>query len=217
MTDPKIHAHARVTAPSPWIERFAPLVPAGGTILDLACGGGRHARFFRARGHSIVAVDREVAAVADLTGQPGAEVIQADLEDGSPVFEPPGPLAGRTFAGIVVVNYLYRPLFETLIAALAPQGVLIYETFARGNEHFTMPRNPDHLLKSGELLELVRGRLQVVAYEHGLMEAGPTPGVRQRIVAINDLEASRRDDGEPDPHSVAPSTHAPQIPFGKPG
>lgn len=205
MTGENVHGHARITVPSPWVARFAPLVPTGGTVLDLACGGGRHARLFLARGHPVVVTDRDIAAVSDLAGQPGAEVIRADLEDGGPVFEPPGALAQRTFAGIVVVNYLHRPLFDGLIAALVPGGTLIYETFARGNERFTMPRNPDHLLKSGELLEIVRGRFQVVAYEHGLIEAGPTPGVRQRIVAIKDLGSSTREDSEPTVHTVMPA------------
>jgi hypothetical protein len=145
-----------------------------------------------------------VEALADLEGNARAEVIRMDLEAGTPAFDPPGPLAGRSFAGVVVTNYLYRPLLSRLIDALAKDGVLIYETFARGNERFTRPRNPDHLLKSGELLELARGRLQVVAYEHGIVERGPLPGVIQRVAAVNDLTPSARADGEPEPHPVPP-------------
>lgn len=174
--------HLRVTEPSPWVRRFAPLVPAGGTVLDLACGNGRHARHFLDLGYSVVALDRDGAPVADLEGR--AEVVEADLEDGGP-----WPLGARTFAGVLVVNYLHRPLFGHLLDAVEAGGVLIYETFARGNERFARPRNPDHLLRDGELLEVVRGRLRVVAYEHGLIESGPLPGIIQRICAVNqDLE-----------------------------
>ncbi len=173
--------HLRMTEASAWVRRFAPLVPkegpAGGAVLDLAAGGGRHGRYFLGLGHPVVAVDRETAAMADLAQEASAEVIEADLETVAGPFAPGGPLAGRTFAGIVVVNYLYRPLMGGLIAALEDGGVLIYETFARGNERFQKPRNPDHLLKSGELLRLVEGRLQVVAYEHGIDETADIPGV----------------------------------------
>ncbi len=199
--------HLRMTEASAWVRRFQPLVPAGGTVLDLAAGGGRHGRYFLGLGHPVVAVDRETAAMADLAREASAEVIEADLENGAGPFARGGPLAGRTFAGIVVVNYLYRPLMDGIIAALDEGGVLIYETFARGNERFQKPRNPDHLLKSGELLALVEGRLQVVAYEHGIDETpdipGDIPGVKQRLCAVNDLGRSDRDDAEPAPHSVA--------------
>ncbi len=196
--------HLRITEPSPWVKRFAPLIPRAGAVLDLAAGNGRHARYLNGLGHEVTAVDRDTGALEDLASKPSVEVIEADLETGAGIFSPKGPLAGRTFAGIVVVNYLHRPLMEDLIGALGPGGVLIYETFARGNEQFVRPRNPDHLLKSGELLKLVEGRLQVVAYEHGLVEAAEIDGIKQRISAVNDLDESDRDDGEPPPHPVAP-------------
>ncbi|MCH7693511.1 MAG: class I SAM-dependent methyltransferase [Proteobacteria bacterium] len=192
--------HLSVTEPSPWVRRFAGLVPEGGTVLDVACGGGRHARHFLGLGYAVVAVDRDVGPVADLAADPRAEVVRADLEGGDP-----WPFAGRTFAGVVVANYLHRPLFPLMLAAVEAGGVLIYETFARGNERFARPRNPDHLLLSGELLDLVRGRLQVIAYEHGIVQRGPLPGVIQRICAVNDLDAGSRGDGEPEPHRVPPA------------
>lgn len=196
--------HLRTTEPSPWVKRFAPLIPKGGAILDLAAGNGRHGRYLNGLGYTVTMVDKDVQSLRDLASEPGVEVIEADLETGASIFSPQGPLRGRSFAGIVVVNYLYRALMEDLVGALKPGGVLIYETFARGNEQFVRPRNPDHLLKSGELLKLVEGRLQVVAYEHGLVEAAEIEGVKQRIAAVNDLGESDRDDREPPPHPVAP-------------
>ena len=173
-------AAAASPAPSAWVERFAARVPAGGAVLDLACGSGRHTRLFLARGHGVVALDRDISGLADLAGTPGLESIEADLEDGRPF-----PLAGRGFAGIVVANYLHRPLFPDLIGALAPGGVLIYETFARGNERFGKPSNPDFLLEPGELLEAVRGRLRVIAYEDLVVER-PRPAAVQRLCALRD-------------------------------
>ncbi len=161
--------------PSPWVLAHAGLVPAGGTVLDLAAGAGRHARLFAGRGHPVTAVDRDISA---LSGIAGVECLKADLEDGSP-----WPLPGRRFAGVVVTNYLHRPLFAEIRAAVAPGGALIYETFARGNERFGKPNNPDFLLKDNELLELALPDLRVVAYEHRAVEA-PLPALIQRIAAV---------------------------------
>lgn len=158
--------------------RWAQRVPAGGRVLDLACGRGRHARFFAARGHPVEAVDRDADKLAALAEVPGVTTRCADLEGG------PWPYAGERFAGIVVVNYLHRPLFPHLLAALALEGVLIYETFALGNEKFGRPSNPDFLLRPGELLEVVRGRLRVIAYEE-LFVTDPRPAVVQRLCAVN--------------------------------
>jgi len=194
--------HLRITAPSPWVKRFASLVPAGGTVLDLASGGGRHARWFLERGHPVTAIDQNSEPLEALKAEANATVMTADLENGEPVFSVNGPLAGLTFQGIVVVNYLFRPLIEELLAALEPGGILIYETFALGNEDFARPRNPEHLLKSGELLELVQGRLQIIAYEHGRTQTAEIPGVKQRLVAVNNLGLSSREDGEPSPQPI---------------
>ena len=162
-------------------------------MLDLACGLGRHTRLFLGRGHPVTAVDRDISGIADIMsspggspgGPPGLEAIEIDLEDGSPF-----PLAGRRFAGVVVTNYLYRPHLPALVAAVATGGVLIYETFARGNERFGRPRNPDHLAEPGELLEAVQGRLRIIAYED-LIDEAPKPAARQRICAVNEVEAAR--------------------------
>lgn len=172
-----------LSPPSPWVERFAPLVRAGGPVLDLACGGGRHLRLFHRRGHPAVGLDRDLGGVADLEGSAGVTLIQADLEsDDSGSHTPSLPIDGR-FAGIVVTNYLHRPLFPAILAALEPGGVLIYETFADGNARFGRPSSPDFLLRRGELLEAVRGTLQVVAFEQGEISV-PKPAVVQRICAV---------------------------------
>jgi SAM-dependent methyltransferase len=170
-------------------------------VLDLACGGGRHTRLFVEAGHPVTAVDVDLSNLGDLAAHPGVEPVQADLEGGDPFFRSgalrgasgfrsgalrgaSGPLAGRAFGGVVVTNYLHRPLLEDLVAALAPGGVLIYETFAEGNERFGgRVTNPDFLLRHGELLDLVRGRLRVVAYED-VVVGEPKPAAVQRICAV---------------------------------
>ena len=167
-------------APSPWVERFAGLVARGGLVLDVAAGAGRHSRLFLARGNRVLAVDRDVSRLADLAGAPGIRIVEADLESGSP-----WPFAGERFDAIVVTNYLWRPLIAWCPGHLAPGGVFIYETFARGNEQFGRPTNPAYLLEDGELLRAVDGRLHVVAYEQGLIKS-PRPRVVQRLCATQE-------------------------------
>lgn len=164
-------------APSPWVERFAPLIRAGGTVLDVACGGGRHARFVRASGRRVVAVDVDVSGVRDMEPDEDVEIMEADLESGEWPFE------GRVFDGIIVTNYLHRPHFPLLVDALDDDGVLIFETFARGHERYGRPANPAFLLKPNELLRAFSEELVVVAYQHGFEER-PRPSVRQRICAV---------------------------------
>jgi len=161
--------------PSPWIVRFAHLVPAGGEVLDLACGRGRHLRWFAGRGHPVVGVDRDADAIASLQGV--GEILQADIENG------PWPLAGRQFAAVVVTNYLWRPLFPRILEAVAPGGVLLHETFALGNETVGKPSRPDFLLAPGELLRAYPG-LRVVAYQDGFLSA-PERFV-QRLAAVRE-------------------------------
>jgi len=191
--------HLRITEPSPWVRRFAPLIPKTGPVLDLACGGGRHAGLLLEAGHDVFACDKDTVAIRErLADEDRLEVADIDLEDGAPPFASPSPLAGRQFAGIVVVNYLHRPLFGPLRDALMPGGVLIYETFGRGNEVFGKPRNPDHLLEAGELLAAFGG-LRIVAYECGLVRDAELPGVKQRLCAVNaaaDAEAPDLAPGE---------------------
>jgi SAM-dependent methyltransferase len=164
-------------------------VPPGAPVLDLAAGSGRHTRLFVARGHPVTALDRDVNRLADLRAAANLEVVQADLEDGSP-----WPLPGRRFGAVIVTNYLWRPLFPTLVAAVDAGGSLLYETFGAGNAAHGPPRDPDFLLAPGELLDAVRGELQVVAYEHGFV-AHPRPAVRQRICALRSDRPASRDLG----------------------
>jgi SAM-dependent methyltransferase len=164
-------------APSRWVVAHAGLVPAGGAVLDVAAGGGRHAAFFAARGHKVAAIDRDISA---LRGLAGVEPLEADLENGSP-----WPLPGRRFAGVVVTNYLHRPLFETLAASVAPGGALIYETFARGNERYGKPSRPEFLLEANELISAFARTLTVVAFEHLYID-DPKPALVQRIACVRD-------------------------------
>lgn len=160
-------------APSSWIERWANLVAPGGSVLDVACGAGRHMRFFASRGHPVTGVDRDPQALALAAGAGHTEL--ADIENG------PWPFAGRGFEAVVVTNYLWRALMPRLVEAVAPGGVLLYETFAAGNETVGKPSRPDFLLQPGELLRLT-APLRAVAYEDGFLE-GPARYV-QRIAAV---------------------------------
>jgi SAM-dependent methyltransferase len=150
--------------PSPWIARFAPLIPTGGEVLDLACGGGRHARLLAGLGFRVEAVDRDADALATFAGVENITTRCADLEGG------PWPYFGCGFDGIVVSRYLWRPTLPNLLGCLNEGGVMIYETFMVGQEQFGKPSNPAFLLRAGELLELVRNRFTVLAFEQGEVE-----------------------------------------------
>ena len=159
-----------IAAPSAWVVRWAPLITHG-TVLDVACGSGRHAIFFLNRNLKVVAVDREAQVI------PGARFVQADLESGEP-----WPFPGERFEGIVVTNYLHRPLFPRLLEALAPGGVLLYESFMLGNERFGRPSNREFLLRPGELREAF-GELTEMGFEEG-EAAFPKPAMIQRLCAV---------------------------------
>ena len=160
-------------APSAWVRRWSHLVAPGGSVLDVACGHGRHMRWFAQRGHPVTGVDRNPEAVAAAAAF--GRAVHADIEDG------PWPLPGERFDAVVVTNYLWRPLWPTLMDSLAPGGVLLYETFAHGNASVGKPSRPDFLLQPGELLQACAG-LHTVAYENGFL-ATPERFV-QRIVAV---------------------------------
>ncbi len=144
---------------SPWVARWSRQIPAGGKVLDLACGGGRHAVFLASLDHVVTAVDIDLSLSTPVRTVPGIEWISADLEAA------PWPFTDRRFQAVVVANYLHRPLLPHLLEILAPGGVLIYETFSLGQARYGRPRNPAHLLLPGELLELVRGTMRVLAFE----------------------------------------------------
>ena len=151
-------------------------------MLDLAAGGGRHVRLLRARGFRVTAADRDAAALTlDFAGDPAVEIVTLDLEDGG------SWRLGEGFDGIVVANYFHRPLFPALVAALAPGGALLYETFMQGNERFGRPSNPDFLLRPGELLHAFAD-LTIVAFEQGIVDQ-PPPAAIQRIAAVKAKEA----------------------------
>ncbi|GBG15840.1 ubiquinone/menaquinone biosynthesis C-methyltransferase UbiE [Novimethylophilus kurashikiensis] len=163
--------------PSLWIRRFVPRIVEGGRVLDVACGAGRHALLLARLGYRVEAADRNATALARLSGIHGIRTTTADLES------EPWPYAGQLFDGVIVSRYLHRPLLPLLPEVLRPQGVLIYETFMEGNERFGRPSNPDFLLKRDELLDAFSGRLQVVAFEQGVVNR-PQPAVIQRICAV---------------------------------
>jgi SAM-dependent methyltransferase len=176
--------------PSRWVRRWTHLVAPGGAVLDVASGAGRHSRWFAAHGHPVTAIDRDADALAMMRDEPNIATVAADIENAA------WPLAENdAFAAIVVTNYLHRPLFPQLLRALGPGGVLIYETFAQGNETVGKPSNPAFLLKPGELLDTVHGQLRVVAFQDGFL-AEPRPAFIQRICAVKESPAEHASESE---------------------
>lgn len=176
--------HSALAEPSRWVRRWAHLVAPGGAVLDVASGAGRHARFFAQRGHPVTALDRDAAALATSRDVPGIDTRECDLEGA------PWPLAEeQRFAAVVVTNYLHRPLMPRLIDALAPGGVLIYETFAQGNETVGKPSNPAFLLAPGELFAACAPALRVIAYQDGFLSQ-PREAFIQRICAVRETHVA---------------------------
>ena len=180
---PSMHdaSHSRPTLPSPWVVEHAPRIAPGADVLDLACGTGRHARWLLERGFRVMGVDLNTSGLDDLSGHPGLAVLEADLENG------PWPLGNATFGGVIVTNYLWRLLFPRIRDAVAPGGVLIYETFAIGNERFGKPSNPDFLLREGELMDWF-GDWQVIGFEQ-VETTVHKPAVIQHICAVKPDQA----------------------------
>ena len=204
----KTHGAHGLELPSAWVQRWSHLVANSGMVLDVACGHGRHARWFYAKNHGLVVVDRSLEAIESIAIPAHAcEGVVADIENG------PWPFAGRQFAAVVVTNYLWRPLLPILLDSLAPGGVLIYETFAQGNETVGKPSRPDFLLRPGELLALCRG-LRVVAFEDGFEAAAPAQAARfvQRIAAVREAADVATDPAA----SAGPPEPAPRRPFRYP-
>ena len=169
--------HDAILDASSWVRRFAPHIPAEGSVLDLACGAGRHAGLLASLGHTVLAVDQDISAIEGLQN-PRIQSQKEDLEGDI------WPLSGQQFSGIVVANYLYRPFLDQLPKMLRDGGILIYETFAAGNAQFGKPSNPNFLLNTGELLALAASAgLKVLAYEDIYLDQ-PKPAMVQRICAL---------------------------------
>lgn len=168
--------HAALSPPSDWIVRWSHLVPPRGSVLDVACGSGRHLRWFAERGHSVTGVDIQIPDFSDFSDLPETRLVQADIEN------QPWPFAETAlFDAVVVTNYLHRPLFPLLLQSLKPNGVLLYETFAEGNAEFGRPRRPEFLLQPNELLQVCAG-MHIIAYENGYLPNPPR--CVQRVVAL---------------------------------
>lgn len=177
MNATRLTSNLHATEPSAWVVRWCHLLKAKAQVLDVACGYGRHARYLAGRGHCVTAIDRDPAAISSLAGSAGIAAVELDLEQDA------WPFVGRRFDAVVVVHYLHRPLKPALLDALAADGVLIYETFMHGNEVYGRPSNPDFLLAPDELLDWVRPRLNVVAFEQGRIDVGRS-AVVQRLCAV---------------------------------
>ena len=176
--------HQAIDVASRWVRRFAGLIPPNSKVLDLACGGGRHARYAASLGHSVLAVDKDVSALSTNPTQ-NIRCLSFDLELSDSPSHADWPLAPDQFGGIIVTNYLHRPLMGDLLLSLRTGGVLIYETFAQDNSLFGKPSSPDFLLLPGELLRLASSKpeFQVLAFEDGYV-SDPKPAMVQRICLI---------------------------------
>ena len=172
--------HRTPNGPSPWVAAHLDRIAPGADVLDLACGTGRHTRFLLERGYRVMAVDLNISGLDDLSGHPGLAVLEADLENG------PWPLGNAQFGGVIVTNYLWRLLFPRLRDAVAPGGVLIYETFAAGNERYGKPSNPDFLLREGELMDWFSD-WQVIGFGQTYTEVH-NPAIIQHICAVKPSE-----------------------------
>jgi SAM-dependent methyltransferase len=177
MTNPETTPNRCPALPSAWVSTYLPPAKTGDTALDVACGSGRHLKLAWERGYLVTGVDRDTDAISAMQSVAGVTIHACDLENGAP-----WPFTGKTFQAIIVTNYLYRPQLLAVIASVAPNGILIYETFATGNANFGRPSNPKYLLQPGELLAAVDGRLTPIAYQIATL---PNPNrMVQRIAAV---------------------------------
>ena len=178
MTKIKNQVENNTYCPSDWVKKYISLIPRGKPVLDLACGGGRHVHFLLNEGFSVVAIDKDVKKLNNMSDKPNLKIIEFNLETVAKI-----PFSEGEFAGIIVVNYLHRPLFPYLANALSDGGVLIYQTFMVGNEAYGRPKNPDFLLTKNELNKVFKEELDVLAFEQGYKD-DPKPSVTQSICAL---------------------------------
>jgi SAM-dependent methyltransferase len=177
-----LHKHGPMAA-SGWVRRYLTGARAGGRLLDIACGWGRHVRLALDLGFTVTGIDRDLSALADVNSRPGLDLIEADLENGAPF-----PLQGRTFDAVIVTNYLWRPILADIVDCVAGDGILIYETFALGNAQYGGPSRPEFLLRPNELITAVEPKLTVIAFEHVTVTCG-WERVAQRIAAVGPRHA----------------------------
>ena len=166
--------------PSAWFVSHAHLVPAGATLLDVACGYGRHAKYFAERGARVTAVDRDAAALASFADVSNITAELRDLENDA------WPYGADSFDAVIVCNYLWRPTLATLLDCIRPGGVLLYETFMDGNEKFGKPSRPDFLLRSDELIAHVSRDFEIVEFAQGPEHTadGEICAMKQKIAAV---------------------------------
>lgn len=163
--------------PSPFVGRFVAGIALDGSVLDVACGGGRHIGLCRELGLRVTGIDRNLNGAAAFATDPGVSLVEADLES-----DAPPPFADMRFDGVIVTNYLWRPLLPAIVAAVADDGLLIYETFAVGNGRFGKPSNPEFLLRPAELLDAAHGVLVPIVYEH--VQLTQPDRIIQRLCAV---------------------------------
>ncbi len=172
--------HTPNATASPWVNRYLAEIKANGRVLDVAAGSGRHTRLALAAGFQVTAIDRDISRLADLRDNSKLTILEHDLENGQPT-----PFGKHSnFDGIIVSNYLWRPILPDIVAAVRLTGVLIYETFGLGNERFGRPKNPNFLLRPGELYDAVAGHLTPLAYQHVTLQ--DPQRVVSRICAVGD-------------------------------
>ena len=163
--------------PNKWVECYSSLIPSGGSVLDLACGSGRHTGMLLNKGYQVTAVDIDTTLIKQNFSNKNLNIVKCDLESLS--F---WPFEKNSFLGIIVVNYLHRPLFSKIIESLREEGVLVYQTFADGHSRYGKPKNPDYLLKRGEL-KTVFDSMKIISYQHGYLSY-PSQSIIQRICCV---------------------------------
>jgi len=149
--------------------------------LDLACGSGRHARELAQRGLTCVAIDRNAEELDALRCQANTGslmIVRANIETAHGL-----PFRPESFGAILVFRFLFRPLAQPIVEALAPGGLLLYETFTHDQRKLDSgPKNEHFLLAERELLSLFP-TLSPITYEEGLLPDVLQPHYLARLAA----------------------------------